>query len=368
MGERKGQNKYYPPDFDWKKHQSLNNYHGTHALRERARKLDKGILIIRFEMPYNIWCDGCGNHIGMGVRYNAEKTKVGMYYTTPIWKFHMKCHLCTNYFDIQTDPANCDYVILSGARRKEQRWDPAENEQIVTDDKNDQKKLATDAMFKLEHGTDDKAKSVKSTSVISQLQEASVDRYKDDYMANKLLRKTFREKKKLIRDAQASDRALLTKSSLGIKLLPESSDDIRQAGLLKYGTSISFEERQKQTRKQIEERPYFSSSFASTKSKDTSDIADKVRQLQYSKKAQHALKGLKNLSKADLGISDTAVYSSEKEICTQNQEQVKRCASSSDTEAIDSEQTKTCHSNNGLNNSLVSASYGDSDSSSTTDS
>ena len=20
----------------------------------------------RFEMPYNIWCNGCGNHIGMG--------------------------------------------------------------------------------------------------------------------------------------------------------------------------------------------------------------------------------------------------------------------------------------------------------------
>ena len=27
-------------------------------------------------MPYNIWCDGCKKHIGMGVRYNAEKTKV----------------------------------------------------------------------------------------------------------------------------------------------------------------------------------------------------------------------------------------------------------------------------------------------------
>lgn len=27
-------------------------------------------------MPYNIWCEGCKKHIGMGVRYNAEKTKV----------------------------------------------------------------------------------------------------------------------------------------------------------------------------------------------------------------------------------------------------------------------------------------------------
>ena len=62
MGERKGQNFYYPPDFDPKKHGSLNGSHGVHALRERARKLDRGILIIRFEMPYNIWCDGCKKH------------------------------------------------------------------------------------------------------------------------------------------------------------------------------------------------------------------------------------------------------------------------------------------------------------------
>ena len=47
QGERKGQNKYYPPDFDYKKHKSLAGYHGQHPLRERARKLHMGILIIR---------------------------------------------------------------------------------------------------------------------------------------------------------------------------------------------------------------------------------------------------------------------------------------------------------------------------------
>lgn len=44
----------------------------------------------------------------------------------------MKCHLCINYIEMQTDPANCDYVIVSGAQRKEERWDMAENEQILT--------------------------------------------------------------------------------------------------------------------------------------------------------------------------------------------------------------------------------------------
>ena len=95
MGERKGQNFYYPPDFDPKKHGSLNGYHGVHALRERARKLDRGILIIRFEMPYNIWCGGCKNHIGMGVRYNAEKTKVFKQMVTVYCLDH---YLCSPYF------------------------------------------------------------------------------------------------------------------------------------------------------------------------------------------------------------------------------------------------------------------------------
>lgn len=67
QGERKGVNKYYPPDYDPSKG-GLNKFQGTHALRERARKLHMGILIIRFEMPYNIWCEGCENHIGTGVR------------------------------------------------------------------------------------------------------------------------------------------------------------------------------------------------------------------------------------------------------------------------------------------------------------
>lgn len=44
----------------------------------------------------------------------------------------MKCHLCVNYIEMQTDPATCDYVIVSGAQRKEERWDMAENEQILT--------------------------------------------------------------------------------------------------------------------------------------------------------------------------------------------------------------------------------------------
>ena len=91
---------------------------GQHPLRERARKLHLGILIVRFEMPFNIWCLNCNSHIGRGVRFNAEKKKIGMYHSTPILSFRMKCHLCGGWFEIQTDPKESEYVVVDGARRQ----------------------------------------------------------------------------------------------------------------------------------------------------------------------------------------------------------------------------------------------------------
>lgn len=210
MGERKGTNKYYPPDYD-PRAGGLNKWQGTHALRERARKIHLGIIIVRFEMPFNIWCEGCNNHVGMGVRYNAEKTKVGMYYTTPVFEFKMKCHLCDNHYVIKTDPGvsksdyvikhfsslnavlqNLEYVILSGARRQENRWDPTQNEQVVPETKETQKRLFDDSMFNLEHGSDDQNTAESMKPRLVKLFNRNESIWNDDYTANCRLRSTFR--------------------------------------------------------------------------------------------------------------------------------------------------------------------------------
>ncbi len=85
-----------------------------------------------------------------------------MYYTTPIYQFRMKCHLCDNHYEIKTDPANLDYEIVSGARRQERRWDSSQNGQVVPDDKDTTKRLFDDPMFKLEHGAADMSKKKDS--------------------------------------------------------------------------------------------------------------------------------------------------------------------------------------------------------------
>lgn len=252
MGERKGVNKYYPPDYDPSKG-GLNKFQGTHALRERARKLHMGILIIRFEMPYNIWCEGCENHIGTGVRYNAEKKKVGMYYSTPIYQFRMKCHLCDNHFEIKTDPANLDYVIVSGARRQERRWDPTENEQVVPEDKGVTRKMAADAMFRLEHGVDDKNKSKKIDLSLRQLEEFQTERWFDDYGANRALRAAMRVKRNEAKAQEAKDASY----NFLDPLLPPDDNDAKVAKLLQLTQSKTSDQLRNEKRTLIDAQSVF---------------------------------------------------------------------------------------------------------------
>ncbi|GIY27958.1 coiled-coil domain-containing protein 130 [Caerostris extrusa] len=240
-------------------------------------------------MPFNIWCNGCENHIGMGVRYNAEKTKVGMYYTTPIYKFRMKCHLCTNHFEIQTDPQNLDYVILNGAQRQERRWDPTQNEQVVPEDKEVSKKLSTDSMFCLEHSVNDKVKQKTILPSLLKLEE-SKEKWKEDYLLNKTLRQQFREKKKEVACIEKRDKQLLERYSLNITLLPETDEDRRLAGLLKLDSLHTIEEKQRINREEALSRPLFSPPC-----KNIPAVANSIKEIKVKKI-------LKPLTRTELGI------------------------------------------------------------------
>ncbi|CAB3376290.1 Hypothetical predicted protein [Cloeon dipterum] len=261
MGERKGTNKYYPPDYNPNKG-GLNKFLGTHALRERARKIHLGIIIIRFEMPYNIWCDGCNNHIGMGVRYNAEKTKVGMYHSTPVYQFKMKCHLCDNYIQMKTDPGNLDYEIVSGARRQENRWDPLQNEQVVPETKETSRRMADDAMFRLEHQGKDQGAADAAAPRLRLLMDRAEEKWKDDYGANCALRAEMRARRTDLKRRGADDAALLARSGgLQLDLAPETEEDRRLARLLTLAPRETGAERLLRTVRAIEAKPALDSAL-----------------------------------------------------------------------------------------------------------
>lgn len=234
-------NKYYPPDWE-PKHGSLNKYHGQHPLRERARKLDQGILIIRFEMPYNVWCDSCETHIGKGVRFNAEKKQAGSYFSTKIWSFRMKCPTCKAWMEVQTDPENRDYKMVSGVRKKVETWAPevdtAEGhaEELGTIKLNDpetRQKIASDPFFRLEHGADDSHRAKKAAPKLQRLQDMRDERYEDDFGTSQLLRRRLREQKKETKALEEEADAL----GLGIRLLPRAEADVEEA------RSVTFAEK-----------------------------------------------------------------------------------------------------------------------------
>merc|ERR1719342_433908 len=233
-------------------------------------------------MPYNIWCDGCKKHIGMGVRYNAEKTKIGMYYTTPVYQFRFKCHLCPNKITIKTDPGNMDYVITEGARRVEQRWDPSQNGQIVPDDKSIGRKLADDAMYKLEHEKGDKDKSSDAAPRINQLSNIQ-DRVKDDWLANRFLRDQFRARKKERKAQLEKDKLITGKCGLEMDLVEEEDEDVRMARLLNVQSKTDADQKRDESRGDISTAEIFAKT-SNSQNKDS--------------KADKKLHALKTIGKA----------------------------------------------------------------------
>ena len=90
---------YHPPDYDPRRHGSVSKFAGSKGSNQFQTH-----GVIRFEMPHNTWCLGCGRAIGQGTRYNAKKVPAGKYFSTPIYEFQMKCATCPQRFAIRTDP------------------------------------------------------------------------------------------------------------------------------------------------------------------------------------------------------------------------------------------------------------------------
>ena len=54
------------------------------------------------------------DYLNLTSRYNAEKTKVGMYYSTPVYQFRFKCVYCPTYIVMKTDPGvGCINIFIS---------------------------------------------------------------------------------------------------------------------------------------------------------------------------------------------------------------------------------------------------------------
>ncbi|KAI9016393.1 hypothetical protein CLU79DRAFT_805358 [Phycomyces nitens] len=215
---------------------SVNTFVGKHPLGDRARKIDQGILVVRFELPFNIWCTGCDQHIGKGVRYNAEKKKIGNYYSTAILQFRMKCHLCSGWIEIHTDPKaqNAKYLVVSGARQKMEEWEAEDSEAIKLEDPEIKEKMESDPMYRLEHGIKDKKVWDDAVPVLTQIQRLNDSHWEDPYSQSQQLRRKFRQEKKLEKAVEDETNRLRDKHSLHIPLVAIDPQDDIKAKLVDY--------------------------------------------------------------------------------------------------------------------------------------
>ncbi|KAK8120697.1 CWC16 protein [Apiospora kogelbergensis] len=226
--------RYVPPDLEGTA--SGNQVNRKHALGNRASKLaSQGILTVRFEMPFAVWCGHCPKPtiIGQGVRFNAEKKKVGNYYSTPIYSFRMRHVECGGAIEIRTDPRNTAYEVVEGGKRREDREADAEGQvEILTEKEREQ--LRSSAFAKLEKTIEDREQLTHAKVRIEELEDASQRAWEDPYEQNRRLRREFRVGRHAREKEGRASEDLQDRMSLGIELVPAHEDDARRAALVEF--------------------------------------------------------------------------------------------------------------------------------------
>jgi len=233
------------------------------ALGKRANKLDQGILIVRFEMPFHVWCEGCRNLIGRGVRFNAEKKQIGTYHSTKVWSFTMKSPCCKQRLEIHTDPRNAEYIVVSGGKRKTEAGLKEEKQAVVSGEKKEARdNEGNDPLAELEAATDDRRRALETHSLLVALHKDSEANHKEDFSMNRTLRAQMRVKRREEKDADARRQQLGLPDN--VRLLPETNMDKLRASAVEFGGGSTFKDNWKKKRKDIINGDIFGGSSSSS--------------------------------------------------------------------------------------------------------
>lgn len=175
------------------------------------------------------------------MRFNAEKKKIGNYYSTPIYSFRMKHTVCGGWIEIRTDPQNTAYVVHQGGRKR----DTGEDKELQPGEIAlrlpglEQDPAEKDPFAKLEGKIEDKKRASTEATRILELQGRQSRDWDDPYAQSKRLRRTFRAERKGLEKLEANREALKDKMSLGIELVDETEEDRQRAGMVDFGDDPS---------------------------------------------------------------------------------------------------------------------------------
>ena len=192
-------------------------------------KDQKGIKKSRIELPFNIWCGGCGRHIAKNVRFNSEKKQIGSYYRTPIFEFIFSCPSCSQIIKMQSNPKDANYKISFGAKEKIEGSADDENR-----DEREKLKRETNPFAFLEHRLKVEESAKDAAPMIDAIKEATDVFRKEDFAMNQQLRKDHRILRKNENLSRIRAQKVQKKLSLDVKLGPEIPTDKLEASRVHF--------------------------------------------------------------------------------------------------------------------------------------
>jgi len=242
---------YYPPEWkpsrgtldEFQQKRGYEHYFG----KSRTKNLHKGVLQIRFELPFKVQCLRCSKFLGQGTRYDADKKTVGKYFSTSLFQFEFRCgeivdpklsadhsaH-CNQRLVIRTDPENDDYALTEGLRRVVGTWDAKDTETMELVDPETRNKMNDDPMFKTEKLIRDKQKEKSDKERLADLEDLQADR-EDYYALNCAMRRTNRIKRKEEKAQEEAER-LAGKPNFALPLAAVSDQDAAEAKAITFRT------------------------------------------------------------------------------------------------------------------------------------
>ncbi|KAE9989919.1 hypothetical protein Vi05172_g12275 [Venturia inaequalis] len=220
-------------------HDHVGGFNKQNDTRPRA---PDGSIVVRFEMPFKIWCSGCypESIIDQGSRFNATKKSTGKFFTTPIYEFKMKHADCGKTIVIATDPLNQTYKMVSGGRRQDHDFksmDEGGDVGDALDHSNPQDPFAAQEAARYAARKNDSA-----TSDIEELQKLRERQWKHPHVINSQMRTYFRESEggRWERDRhQQEGEAITNKFGLPFQVLASTKEDTELARNISFGQTAA---------------------------------------------------------------------------------------------------------------------------------
>ncbi|WVF70717.1 hypothetical protein IAT40_005510 [Kwoniella sp. CBS 6097] len=140
--------------------------------------------VIRLMAPFSMRCNRCGEYVYKGKKFNARKETAQNeeYYGIKIFRFYIKCPMCSSEITFKTDPKNADYICEQGATRNFENWtetgdkagvmpDAAADDEYDSDGNPTEAKVERDAMADLERSQEQSRREMEAMDELADLRQ-----------------------------------------------------------------------------------------------------------------------------------------------------------------------------------------------------